>query len=184
MTIGLDIDNTLVDTQEAMYKFIYEDEKKEELLLNINHLTAGNTKNEMVKYFYKKYALKIFESAKLIDGAKETIDYLVNNNHKIIFVTLRGDSNELYKSSLRVTLDYFNKYNIPYTKIIFDSNDKASICKAENIDVMLDDSLKVISRVNKTKTRAILFNSKNKQNYGCEQVTSWQEFINIIKEIS
>ena len=184
MTIGLDIDNTLVNTKEAMYKFIYEDDRKEELLDNINHLTSGNTKNEMVKYFYKKYAIKIFENAKLMDGAKEALDYLNKQKFKILFVTIRGDADKFYRGSYQVSLDYFKKYNIHYSKILFDSRDKANVCKSENIDIMLDDSLKVVSRVSKTKTRAILFNFKNKQNYGHEQVASWQEFINIIKEIS
>lgn len=184
MTIGLDIDNTLVNTKEAMYKFIYEDDRKEELLDNINHLTSGNTKNEMVKYFYKKYALKIFESAKLMEGAKDAINFLIYNNHKIVFITLRGDKDKLYHGSRDLTNYYMSKYNIPYSKIIFDSKDKTSICKQENIDILLDDSIRVISKLRNIKTRGILFNTVNKPNYGCEQVTSWYEFIDKIKEIS
>ena len=60
---------------------------------------------------------------------------------------------------------------------------KQDICKKENVDILLDDSLRVISSLRNTKTRGILFNSKNKPSYGCEQVSSWKEFITLIKEI-
>ena len=183
MTIGIDIDNTLVNTQESMYDFIYQDEKREELLLNIAQLTSGNTKNEIVKYFYSRYALKIFENAKLMTGAKEAIDYLINNNHKILFITLRGNKDKLYLGSIDITINYMKSHDITYSKIVFDSKDKADICKKENVDILLDDSLRVISSLCNTKTRGILFNSKNKPSYGCEQVSSWKEFITLIKEI-
>lgn len=58
MNIGIDLDNTLVNTHKKMLDYIYSDEKKEELLNNIDSLTSGNTKNEMVKYFYKSMLLK------------------------------------------------------------------------------------------------------------------------------
>ena len=183
MNIGIDLDNTLVNTHKKMLDYIYSDEKKEELLNNIDSLTSGNTKNEMVKYFYKKYAIKIFENAELMDGAKDALNYLVQNNYKIVFITLRGDKGSMFSGSETTTIEYLKKHNIPYSKVIFNSKNKAIVCKEEKIDIMLDDSLRVISNINKTKTEAILFNSNNKPNYGCKQVTSWQEFIELLKEI-
>lgn len=37
---------------------------------------------------------------------------------------------------------YLSKYNIKYDKLIVDAYDKGSICKRENIDVFIDDSVR------------------------------------------
>ena len=184
MTIGIDLDNTLVDTQTKMYEFIYSDERKEDLLKNIEALTTGNTKNEMVKYFYKKYATKIFETAELIIGTKEAIDYLVKTGHRVVFITLRGDKNKMYASSEIATIKYLEEHKIPFSNIIFNSKNKVQDCKTEKIDIMLDDSLRTIARISKTSIKGVLFNPSGRPNYGCSQVANWQEFIDMIKEIS
>ena len=53
-----DFDAITTYGNKKMLDYIYSDEKKEELLNNIDSLTSGNTKNEMVKYFYKSMLLK------------------------------------------------------------------------------------------------------------------------------
>ena len=182
MTIGIDIDNTLVDTQSAMYDFIYADERKTELLENIKELENGNTKHPIVKYFYKRYAIEIFKNAKLINGAKEVLLEIANKGHRIVFITLRGNKESFYCGSEEITIDFLKAHNIPYSDIVFNSKNKMEICSRKKVDIMLDDSIRVISRLNSTHTKGILFNRKNKPNYGVTQVHSWEEFLNYLNK--
>ena len=78
-----------------------------------------------------------------------------------------------------------NKIN--YTRIIFNSFDKAKICKENNIDVMIDDSVRYCIEIEKENIKSILYTSiVNKSiNVKIPRVNNWFELkkmVDVIKK--
>ena len=64
------------------------------------------------------------------------------------------------KGTTECTLEYFRNNNIKYTKILFNSFEKAKICKENKIDLMIDDSEKYCREILKENIKSILFTSE------------------------
>ena len=78
-----------------------------------------------------------------------------------------------------------NKIN--YTRIIFNLFDKAKICKENNIDVMIDDSVRYCIEIEKENIKSILYTSiVNKSiNVKIPRVNNWFELrkmVDVIKK--
>ena len=59
---------------------------------------------------------------------------------------------------------YLSKYNIKYDKLIVDAHDKGSICKRENIDVFIDDSIKNCVSVGEYGIRVFIYDNTYNKN--------------------
>ena len=72
--------------------------------------------------------------------------------------------------------------DIVYDKIIFNAFDKARICKAEGIDILIDDSIKLCEEAKNVGIKAIVFNSivnKNRETK-LKRVNNWKDLEKII----
>lgn len=77
---------------------------------------------------------------------------------------------------------YLSKYNIKYDKLIVDAHDKGSICKRENIDVFIDDSIKNCVSVGEYGIRVFIYdNTYNKNEDRFDRVYNWKEIYDKIK---
>ena len=87
-----------------------------------------------------------------------------------------------FKGSEQVTLQYLKSHNINYTKILFNSFEKSTICKDYNIDVMIDDSIKYCLEIEKENMKSILFTSvvNKSSNTTVKRVNNWKELKNEI----
>ena len=79
-------------------------------------------------------------------------------------------------------MEYLKKYNIEYSDIIFNSFEKQIDSQNNNIDIMIDDSVKNCELVSKSGIRTILYTSYiNKAiETDIERVESWREIENKI----
>lgn len=158
MRIGIDIDDVITDTSASIRKYIEMYENNEDIYEHIEAVMRGEMPTENIKRFYKENSMNIFKDAKLKENAGETIRELVNDGNEIYLITARTNG-KFFNGIEQLTIDLLKENNIPYTQIIFNSYDKAKICKDNNIDIMIDDSVQHCENVAKENIKTIVFTS-------------------------
>lgn len=182
MRIGIDIDDVITDTSGTMSKYILKYDKDKKIVPYLVEIMRGEIP-DIAKQFLEDNALKIFSSANVKDNAQIIISKLLNDGNEIYIITSRGEKN--YKGSKKLTLDFLKNNNIKYTKLILNCFEKAKICKENNIDILIDDSVKYCEDYKKIGGQSILFTSEiNKSiNTDIQRVDNWKELYNKINEI-
>lgn len=174
MKIGIDIDDVITDTSLSMKDYIIKYDTNGEIVKHIEEVMRGEMPTPSIKQFFDDHNVEIFGNAKQKENANMVINRLLLNN-EIFLITSRGE--EKYIGSETVTLNYLKSHNINYTKIIFNSFNKAKICKENRIDIMVDDSVKYCEEIRKENIKSIVFTSEvNKNiNTNIERVSNWLE---------
>ena len=192
MRIGLDIDDTISNTHIVLMKYAlkYNKEHGNKPLLKFNTNNFAEVygwTGEEVNDFFKTYYLEALKEIEPKYNVKEILNKLREEGHEIIFITVRNDrecggENE----ARRITLDWFQKYEIPFDELHVDIQDKKTFCQENNIEVFMDDSIKTISAV---KTLGIhTFAAMNCFNldFHDNEITNiynWNEFYQKIQEL-
>lgn len=173
MRIGIDIDDTITNSKE------YVTNLKKHLYPEYDY--NKNLPEDVFLEFINKYDSVIHKNVELKDGVKESLDYLKEQGHEIIFITARG---EFSKTSEEDTLNYFKEYNIPYDKLICEAYDKGKIAFDNKIDIFIDDLLTNCRRVNTYGIKVIKFARPDDQCEGEFVVfDNWKDIIKYIDEI-
>lgn len=193
MRIGIDIDNVISNfNEELLNEYIKHDNKIGGVGIinpNADYILRGmfSWTQEEVDKFYKENIERIAANLKPIDKSKETIDKLKSDGNQIYIIT--GRANGEYKDPYTLTTNWLKKYDIYYDKLIytdaFDSEGKAVECVKNNVDVMIDDSIRILERVIDVGKIAFLMEtpySKKKQTRAI-RVISWDDVYERIKEI-
>lgn len=183
MKIGIDIDDVIVDTSNEMEKYIIEYDKSGNISAHLEEIMRGEISTLEIKKFLEDNVLEIMKNAKVKKNAQKVIHKLLDKGNEIFIITSRGE--EKFKGSEKVTLEYLKNNKVEYTKIVFNSFDKAKICKENNIDLMIDDSIKLCLECEKENIKSILFTSKVNQlkDTKTERVENWLELESKIEKI-
>ena len=176
MRIAIDIDDTLVDTSKMIKEYVKKLDKK--YIENVKDIMIDNMKNPIVVEFYDKYLEEISDNAKL----KDDVD-LINklyNNHEIYIITARSEN--FIDNVDQKTKRLLDKFNIKYHKIITGAGRKAEVCVKNNIDLLIDDSIKHCTNFKQKGGKVLLFDSINNRNIDIDlpRVYSWKEVYDII----
>lgn len=185
MIIGIDIDDTICDTFKTFLPKICEkcNLDMEELLnkkINYEYFLLHEDKN-----VYNETCKLINDTAPYLplkEGAKDYIRKLHENGHKIIFITAR--SNRTFLDPYKTTEEYLNKNNIYYDKLIVGHYNKEDLCKEENIELFIDDSIEHNKRISELGINTILFEAS--YNIDCtdyKKVSSWKELYEYIESL-
>ncbi|MDD6879129.1 MAG: hypothetical protein PUD59_02735 [bacterium] len=171
--IGIDIDDTITNTNDLIKELMIRNNLKEEKL-DFDSYDDG----KLNKYdkLIRQNICDVLSNCKLRDNSKEVIDYFKNIGCKIILITAR--SNHYSDNVYDITVNYLKNNNIYYDELLFGYSDKVDICVEKGIDIMLDDNYTLISKLNNTNVKGVLFEtSYNKiYNYNGDSVDSWLEF--------
>lgn len=138
MVIAFDIDDVITNTSEVMKDYILKYDTTGKVASHIVEVMKGEIPSG-TEEFVKKYMLNIIADAKVRPNAKEIINGLYYARNQIMIVTSRGDIN--YEGSEELTINYLKNKEIKYSKIIFNCHNKAEICKENNVDLLVDDSV-------------------------------------------
>lgn len=135
MKIGIDIDDTLLGTHEEVVKHANMHAKH----LDFSNYEHFETEEEI--NFFREHIEVMQINAKPLPGSIEALNVLKEKGYELIFITARGSSYEFnmeydYK---KVTEAVFEKYKIPYDKIIYKCFPKGEMAKLLEIDIFLDD---------------------------------------------
>lgn len=166
MTIGIDLDDTLIETTKTGNKYLKE-------FITDNSISDYHdlSKDEYLS-FYRMYLYDIQKCAPLKKDALKVLDYLHSKNIRIVFITARGTLG--FTESIPITLEYLKDHNVIYDKIIFRKNHKSAAAKKESVDLFIDDKERVLDEIKRVGIKTLRFTEK------CEQsnhdiVSSWGE---------
>ncbi len=175
MRIGIDIDDVITDTSLAMKKYIEKYDNNSDIHNYMEEIMRGEMPTEEIKEFFRENGTNIFKDATVKLNASKVIQELLNNENEIFIITSRGE--EKFEGSEQLTLEFLKFNKINYTMILFNSFEKAKVCKDNHIDVMIDDSAKYCNEIKKQNMDAILFNSEvNKlSDVNLPRVNDWIE---------
>ena len=179
MRIGIDIDDVLVDTSKLMKEYIIKFDNNGDIADHMEEIMRGDIPNSIISRFIDNNLTNIIDKVQIKPNAKEVLERL-NKSNDIVFVTSRGE--ERFKGSEDITLNYLKRNNIKYDRIIFNAFDKAKICKDNNIDVLVDDSVKLCEEAEKEGIRSIVFTSivNKDRKTNVKRVDNWLELEKII----
>ena len=165
MRIGIDIDETLTDTDKS-FRYI---SKKYNICTNKNFKIKWN-EEELLKY--SKYLSEVFKCAKLKEGVKESIDELHRLGHELYIITAR---NNKYCADVEdLTINMFKENNLCFDKIYFNQQLKSDIAKELGISLMIDDSVSVYNNMKEENIECIMFG---------KDVKSWREVLEYINKV-
>ena len=184
MRIGIDIDDVITNTYQSIQNYVKEYDKNGEISNYMEDVMRGDMTNPTIKRFFDENCISIFGNAKMKENANIVIQRLLDTGNEIFIITSRGEIK--FKGSVELTLKYFKEHNIQYTNILWNSFEKAQICKDNNIDLMVDDSVKHCMEINEKNIESILFTSEvNKKNdVIVRRVNNWLELEKKINEFS
>ena len=195
MNIGIDIDDTISETFEALLpysqKYTIEDlKRKSNININgnyTNHLyieNANGWNDTETKNFWKKYYGDILKEVNIKKFASEVINKLKKNGNKIYLITARWDIPNI--STKQITENWLIKNNIMYDKLFMNASDKLQLVKENNIDLFIDDSYKNCKKVSEnTNTKVYMMTSmvnKDLDDKIIKRVFSWPEIDNLINK--
>lgn len=188
MKLGIDIDNVISDFNTSLLKdYIKHDKELRNTGIinkNASYIREGMfdwTDEEELTY-YKNNIERITASLKPIKDAKKYIDKLHEDGHSIYIIS--GRDNGDYKDPYNLTEKWLKENNIYYDELIlvdfYSNHGKLNKCLEYNVDILLDDSIRLCSECIKGGVNAVLMNTDYNHDSSLERVNSWKEFYNYI----
>lgn len=195
MNIGIDIDDTISETFEALLpysqKYTIEDLKREsqvQLDSNCsNHFYIvymnGWNEREAIK-FWEKYYADILRNLNIKKFAAETINRLRKQGHKIYLITARWD---MKKDNVEeITKQWLKDNNVEYDGLFLNASDKLVLAKENNIDIFIDDSFKNCKLIaDNTDAKVYIMTSRVNGSFNDEKIKrvfSWPEIYDLISK--
>jgi inosine-uridine nucleoside N-ribohydrolase len=189
MRIGLDIDNVISDFDKKLLNEFYKEDKnkRNKGIINPN----GNWIKDMfdwskdeVDEFFNKNMQEFAKTFEIRDGAKETMDKLLNDGHSLYLITHRVYPH--YTEPYKITENWLKDNNIKYTKLILsDNSNKTKECRENNIDIMFDDSRINCRELIDGGVNCYLMGTKyNQRNLdGLRVVKDWKELYEVVSNM-
>lgn len=175
MRIGIDIDNTIVNTRETVFKY----KRKSKFKHNKGYYLFWPKEEQ--EEFLDQYVEEIHLNAEVKEYAKEAIDLLHDKGHEIILITYR--SNIRSSSSNANTKKYLKEHHIYYDDILFGSFNKGKVCKEHHIDLLIDDSLENIESAAKEGIQVLVYPMTYNKKTKYPRVKDWKEVIDYIQRM-
>ena len=166
MKIGIDIDNTLVSTSESFDRLV----KKYSIDFKKKYSDIFITWTEEERdIIFKKYLREILINAEFKDGAVKALKELSSLGNKLYIITARR--NHYCLDIEEATLKIIKDNDIKIEEIYFGQNKKSDVAKMLNLDLMIDDDIKVYDNMIKEGIDCILFGDK---------IKTWKEVLEYI----
>ena len=167
MRIGIDIDNTICNTNEfiEMYqnKFIQKEKISKDILWNDLNCRYR---------FLSTYLDKIYEEVTLKEDAAKVINKLSVDN-EIYIITARSD---FFIDNINDKIEkYLKDKEIKYNIIITNAGDKVDACIENKIDIMIEDNPYNYNKLRQNNINTLLFDDQDANPMIESRVTSWKE---------
>ncbi|MGM9834318.1 MAG: hypothetical protein ACI31M_00875 [Bacilli bacterium] len=181
MNIGIDIDDTMFDTNEMLIeKALYYDKI---FLKNKGFKDKDKFMFEEMFYWNKDncrdFLRWVSDNGYLFQiKIKKDVERVISSWKKlginIIIITFRknSDCEGMYEKTAKMLLDN----GIMFDKLIVDSGPKGDVCLQENIDIFIDDSYRhCLDARSKGINHVIMFESRYNKNYNFFKLNNWQD---------
>ena len=188
MRIGIDTDNVISNFNEMLLEtyLIHDKELRNTGIINPNakYIRTGmfDWSNEEELSFYKDNIEGIAKKLKVKEQAKEYIDRLHNDGHLIYIIT--GRDNGEYSEPYNMTKKWLDENNIYYDNLIltdaYDIHAKSLECLKNDIDIMIDDSVRICSDLITSGITTILMDTPYNRKINIKRVKNWEEFYEFV----
>lgn len=188
MRIGIDIDNVISNFNEMLLEtyLIHDKELRNTGIINPNakYIRTGmfDWSNEEELSFYKDNIEGIAKKLKAKEKAKEYIDRLHNDGHLIYIIT--GRDNGEYSEPYNMTKKWLDENNIYYDNLILTDayviHAKSLECLKNDIDIMIDDSVRICSDLITSGITTILMDTPYNRKINIKRVKNWEEFYEFV----
>lgn len=188
MRIGIDIDNVISNFDEMLLEtyLIHDKELRNTGIINPNakYIRTGmfDWSNEEELSFYKDNIECIAKKLKVKEKAKEYIDRLHSDGHLIYIIT--GRDNGEYSEPYNMTKKWLDENNIYYDNLIltdaYDMHAKSLECLKNDIDIMIDDSVRICSDLITSGITTILMDTPYNRKINIKRVKNWEEFYEFV----
>lgn len=185
LKIGIDIDDTICDTNELIV--IEADKYDKEVLggTGIKDPLAYDFQKMMGwgpdgkgKFFSDRFEY-IMTNTSLKPMAKEIINKLYDEGNEIIFISCRKD--KYLKDPYKLTYDFLMKNGIKFNKLYVNAGEKTDESAENNLDLFIDDMPHNCEDVESTGAKVLLYDSiYNKDENRFKRVSNWNEIYNFI----
>ncbi len=181
MRIGIDIDNCISNFDDVLLEEYLKHDKELRNTGIINdkpyHITVGMfdwSKEENDDFYYNNIQ-RIAMSLKPLNNAKDVIDKLKADGNEIYIITSR-DNGE-YINPEKMTREWLEKYDIYFDRLILTGrHEKGPVCKENNIDIMIEDSIKNCEDIENNGVKCYIMDTRyNKHETRFERVKRWNE---------
>ena len=184
MRIAIDIDNVISNFNETLlHEYLLHD--KELRNSGIINKKAAYIRKGMFDWneveetnFYKNNIERIAKKLCVIEGAKEYIDKLHYDGHIIYIIT--GRDNGEYTEPYNMTKSWLDNNSIYYDNLIltdaYDKHAKTKECLEHNIDIIIDDSVRICSDCIENGITTVLMDTPYNKYSNIQRVKSWKEF--------
>ena len=189
MRIGIDIDNCISNFDDVLLEEYLKHDKELRNTGIINdkpyHITVGMfdwSKEENDDFYYNNIQ-RIAMSLKPLNNAKDVIDKLKADGNEIYIITSR-DNGE-YINPEKMTREWLEKYEIYFDKLILTGrHEKGPVCKENNIDIMIEDSIKNCEDIEDNGVKCYIMDTRyNKHETRFERVKRWNEIYSKISRL-
>lgn len=188
MKIGVDIDNVLSNFNEVLLTdYINHDkELRNNGIINKDVYIRKMfdwTEDEENQY-YKENIERLARLLQPIKDCSKYIKVLREKGYSIYIIS--GRNNGEYSDPYKMTIEWLEKYNIEYDKLIltnaYDSEEKAKVCRENNISIMIDDSARILTEVDKYGIKSLLMDTPYNIEKGnnLTRVQNWKEIYEYI----
>ena len=188
--IGIDIDGCLTD----VYNWYLTNGKEYassigKKLINKNGydpVEMFNLTKEEFKDFLEKKLMDYSINEPARENASKVCKELIEEGYELYIITARfnSDKNDETGVKMRKIIEqWFKDNNIPYTRIIYSSEDKLDICLTNKIDIMIEDKVSTLLDIKK-HIPVICFDApynRNIDDNNLFRVRNWKEIEEIIK---
>lgn len=188
MRIGIDIDNVISNFNEMLLEayLMHDKELRNTGIINPNakYIRTGmfDWSNEEELSFYKDNIEGIAKKLKVKEKAKEYIDRLHSDGHLIYIIT--GRDNGEYSEPYNMTKKWLDENNIYYDNLIltdaYDMHAKSLECLKNDIDIMIDDSVRICSDLITSGITTILMDTPYNRKINIKRVKNWEEFYEFV----
>ena len=184
MKIGIDIDNVISNFNDTLLnEYLLHDKKIRNsgvINKNADYIRKGmfDWNEDEETNFYKNNIERIVKKLGVIEGAKEYIDKLHDDGHVICIIT--GRNNGEYTEPYNMTKKWLDENNIYYDNLIltdaYDKHAKTKQCLEHNIDIMIDDSVRICNDCIENGITTVLMDTPYNKSSNIQRVKSWEEF--------
>lgn len=172
MVIGIDLDDTIVDTKEVALENLKKFDK--------SYDDYHDLPEDKYREYMKLYQADGLSRVKLKEGVIEAFNFFKEYGYKIIIITARDNS---FSSDIKdITLDYLKKYELNYDKIVFEAEKKGKIAHDLGVQLFIDDKEMVLDDMKNYGIKTIRVTKEKDSKHKTFQ--NWSDIIEYIKGMS
>ena len=193
MRIGIDIDNCISNFDDTLLKeyLKHDKELRNTGIINENpeYLRKGmfDWTDEEEMSFYNANIENFAKKLKPLEDSAYYIKKLKEDGHEIYIIT--GRNNGEYINPYELTVEWLNKYDIIYDKLIltdaYDKHAKTVECLKNNINLMIEDSTRISLDLINNGIKVFTMNTRyNQKEQTLDRVSKWKEIYERISKLN